>query len=130
VKSGTDAEQAVVEVLSALTVAWNDHDATEYARLFAPDATYVTRSGVLWRGRPAIEEGHAEAFVGPLADATVTLVPTDVIVVAPAVVVVHAAISLRAGEEPLKALTTFVLVENQGEWRIQTAHTTEISTIN
>jgi uncharacterized protein (TIGR02246 family) len=57
---------SVEDALTRLAVAWNDGDATAYADLFTPDATYVIFDGTVVRGRTAIEEGHRALFAGPL----------------------------------------------------------------
>jgi uncharacterized protein (TIGR02246 family) len=57
---------SVEDVLTRLAAAWNDGDATAYADLFTPDATYVVFDGTVVRGRAAIEEGHRALFAGPL----------------------------------------------------------------
>ena len=48
------ARDDIAELFVALEAAWNEADASAYARLFAAEATYVTRGGAIWRGRPAI----------------------------------------------------------------------------
>ncbi|MHA6616802.1 SgcJ/EcaC family oxidoreductase [Pseudonocardia sp. DLS-67] len=57
---------SVEDTLTSLAAAWNDGDATSYAELFTPDATYVIFDGTVVRGRTAIEEGHRALFAGPL----------------------------------------------------------------
>lgn len=57
---------SVEDTLTRLAAAWNDGDATAYADLFTPDATYVVFDGTVVRGRTAIEEGHRALFAGPL----------------------------------------------------------------
>ena len=53
-------------LVEAIERAWNAGDVKTYARLYAHDAAYLTRAGVLWTGRKAIERGHAAAFRGEL----------------------------------------------------------------
>ena len=56
----------IVALTGAIERVWNAGDVKSYARLYARDATYVTRAGILWKGRKAIERGHAAAFRGDL----------------------------------------------------------------
>jgi uncharacterized protein (TIGR02246 family) len=39
--------------------AWNSHDMKEFASLFHEDGVWVLWTGDVWKGRNAIEEGHA-----------------------------------------------------------------------
>ena len=39
--------------------AWNSHDMRAFASLFHEDGTWVLFTGEVWKGRAAIEEGHA-----------------------------------------------------------------------
>jgi uncharacterized protein (TIGR02246 family) len=57
---------SVEDALTRLAATWNDGDATAYADLFTPDATYVVFDGTVVRGRAAIEDGHRALFAGPL----------------------------------------------------------------
>jgi len=40
--------------------AWNSHDMKEFASLFHEDGVWVLWTGDVWKGRNAIEEGHAD----------------------------------------------------------------------
>jgi uncharacterized protein (TIGR02246 family) len=39
--------------------AWNTHDMSAFARLFHEDGVWILWTGEVWKGRTAIEEGHA-----------------------------------------------------------------------
>ena len=56
----------IVALAEAIERAWNVGDVKSCARLYARDAEYLTRAGILWEGRTAIERGHAAAFRGDL----------------------------------------------------------------
>lgn len=122
--------EEIAAVLSAIEAAWNAGDARAYARLFAPDAVYVTRVGAIWYGRPAIEEGHGRALAGPLAGTTISLRPTHISVPAASVVVAQVDIELSSDAALIKAVTTFVLGLDSGQWRIVAAHTSESASVH
>jgi uncharacterized protein (TIGR02246 family) len=56
----------ITAVLTRLAAAWNAGDGTAYGAEFAEDATYVTFTGEVLRGRTAIAEVHQFLFDGPL----------------------------------------------------------------
>ncbi len=39
--------------------AWNSHDMRAFANMFHEDGVWVLWTGAVWKGRAAIEEGHA-----------------------------------------------------------------------
>ncbi len=123
-------QDEVVGVLRRMEAAWNSGDATEYARLFAADAVYVTRSGELWQGRPAIEEGFAAALSGPLADTMVALRPAHVAFPALSVAVVIATVELSSETAATRAIATFILTLNGSEWSILAAQAGEIAAVH
>jgi len=54
-----DREQ-ITAMLARWEAAWNTHDMAAFASLFHDDGVWVLWTGAVWRGRRAIEEGHAE----------------------------------------------------------------------
>jgi len=120
----------IAQVLSAIEDAWNEADAAAYARLFAADAVNVTRGGVIWRGRPAIEEGHAKALAGPLADSMLSLRPTHIIFPASSIAIAHVEMELSSDDSIVRAVTTFVLSLNAERWTIIAAHTSEVTWVH
>jgi uncharacterized protein (TIGR02246 family) len=115
---------SVEDALTRLAAAWNDGDATAYADLFTPDATYVVFDGTVVRGRTAIEEGHRALFAGPLrgfrmeppAAAPVRYLGPDV-----AHVLATGDTRPPGQEEPAPdraSVVSFVLVRHDDDWRI------------
>jgi uncharacterized protein (TIGR02246 family) len=116
---------SVEDALTRLAAAWNDGDATAYADLFTPDATYVIFDGTVVRGRVAIEEGHRALFAGPLRGFKMEPPATSVPVryLSPDVAHVLVAGGTRPpGREELPpdraSVVSFVLVRDDGGWRI------------
>jgi len=54
-----DAE-AITAILREWEDAWNRHDMRAFANLFHEDGIWLLWTGQVWKGRQAIEEGHAE----------------------------------------------------------------------
>ena len=54
----TDREQ-ITGILDSWEKAWNSHDMRALAALFHEDGIWILWTGEVWKGRTAIEEGHA-----------------------------------------------------------------------
>jgi uncharacterized protein (TIGR02246 family) len=116
---------SVEDTLARLAAAWNDGDATAYAGLFTPDATYVIFDGTVVRGRAAIEEGHRALFAGPLRgfrmDPPTAAVPVRYLTPDTAHVLVTGG-TRPPGQEEVPAdrasVVSFVLVRDEDDWRI------------
>lgn len=55
-KADRDQLTAIVEKWEK---AWNSHDMKAFASLFHEDGVWILWTGDVWKGRKAIEEGHA-----------------------------------------------------------------------
>jgi uncharacterized protein (TIGR02246 family) len=51
--------QEIEGLLKKVEDAWNSHDMRAFANLFHEDGVWVLWTGDVWKGRVAIEEGHA-----------------------------------------------------------------------
>ena len=52
-------EQLVRGLAAQFERAWNSHDMNAFANLFHEDGVWILWTGDVWKGRKAIEEGHA-----------------------------------------------------------------------
>ncbi|MGA8144518.1 MAG: SgcJ/EcaC family oxidoreductase [Candidatus Acidiferrales bacterium] len=129
-KAGAD-KNGVVELVAAIERAWNLGDVKSYARLYAEDAEYLTRAGILWSGRKAIERGHAAAFRGDLKGSTLKIGVKRIRIFKPGAAAAWCAIELTEGGgkrgRKIRAVTTFALRKNRGRWEIEAARTRKIS---
>jgi uncharacterized protein (TIGR02246 family) len=58
--SGTGADRAqIMAMIDSWEKAWNGHDMHAFASLFHEDGVWILWTGEVWKGRTAIEEGHA-----------------------------------------------------------------------
>jgi uncharacterized protein (TIGR02246 family) len=115
------------------THAWNAHDTTALARLFAEDADFVNVVGIWWRDRRAIEEAHAFAHRTFFRDSLLQI--DDVVVkrLLPDLATVHATWTLSGQEEPdvsvgapRRGILLFVAAQEHDGWLIRTAQNTDI----
>ena len=49
----------IAAILARWQEAWNQHDMHAFASQFYEDAVWVLWTGEVWKGRKAIEQGHA-----------------------------------------------------------------------
>ena len=56
--TAADREQ-IMAIIASWEKAWNSHDMRAFGTLFHDDGVWVLWTRLVWKGRPAIEEGHA-----------------------------------------------------------------------
>ena len=57
----TTDRQQIMAIIQKIEDAWNGHDMHALANLFHEDGIWVVFTGTVYKGRAAIEEGHAKA---------------------------------------------------------------------
>lgn len=119
----------IVALAGAIERAWNAGDVKSYARLYALDASYVTRAGIVWKGRKAIERGHAAPFRGDLKGTVLKIRIKRLRFLTPKTAVAHCAVELsevaRRRVRKIHAITRFELRKNGTHWEIAAARTRE-----
>ena len=122
-RSQDEAEIRGVE--TAFEAAWNHHDMHAFARICAEDADFVNVLGWWWKGRPQIEQKHAEAHAFMFRDSTLTHDDVQVRFLTPEIAVVHVRWSLIGHKipngnpgQPRKGIDTQVLQKRAGKWVI------------
>jgi uncharacterized protein (TIGR02246 family) len=128
------SEPRVRETLDRVAAAWNAGDATAYGEEFTPDATYVVFNGTVLRGRQSIVDTHRWLFDGPLKGSQLGSPSTgddgtSIRFLRPDVAHVITVGAVRpAGAAAVTAdrdsVPSYVLVEDDGRWRIAAFHNT------
>jgi len=60
VSAGNKADRdQLTAIIDKWEKAWNSHDMHAFASLFHEDGVWILWTGEVWKGRNAIEEGHA-----------------------------------------------------------------------
>jgi uncharacterized protein (TIGR02246 family) len=120
----------IASLIRSIEMAWNRGDVKSYARLYAGDAEYLTRGGVHWSGRKAIERGHAAAFRGALKGSVLKIRAKRIRFFRSGTAVAQCSIELsERGEKrahKIRGVTIFGLRKNRGRWEIVAARTREI----
>jgi uncharacterized protein (TIGR02246 family) len=126
-----DAADALDEIVTAFTAAWNRHDMEAFAALFHEDATFVNIRGALWRGRDAIRDMHKQIHSTFYRTSQVAQEVEDVRVLAPTVALGHVRGELGGDERfpdtVKQTRMTLVIQERNGRWLIAEGHNTEIA---
>ncbi|HXP70198.1 MAG TPA: SgcJ/EcaC family oxidoreductase [Candidatus Dormibacteraeota bacterium] len=121
----------IVGLMNAIEGAWNAGDVKSYARLYALDAAYMTRAGILWKGRKVIERGHAGAFQNDLKGTVLKIRVKRLRFLTAKNAVAHCAVELSGGTQRgahmVRGVTRFELRKNRTRWEIVAARTREIS---
>ncbi|MBA4855904.1 SgcJ/EcaC family oxidoreductase [Nocardia farcinica] len=128
-ETGTaESLRGVCTTLTAMTEAWNRHDATAFGAVFTENATYTTYLGTHYRGRADLTAAHEALFDGFLAGTKLADAFLDARFFGDDVAVVTSRGDTYTGERPtdLGKTQTYTMVrEADGAWRIASFHNTQ-----
>ena len=124
-------EAAARGVAAEWQASWNAHDMSRLAALFTDDADLVTVAATHLKGRAEIERTHAAMHKTQFQASVWTNGEPALQLLSPDWALVHLAWSVRGDfdadgtpREPRSGLFTWVLVLQQGLWRIRVAQNT------
>jgi len=124
----TEPQALATEFYAAITAAWNAADGSAYGAQFAEIADFVDIRGDRHHGAAAIGAGHQAIFDTIYLGSNLHAEVEQARLIAPGVVVAHAATAMHAPTGPLQgvnnARSTVVLVEQGGEWKATAFHNT------
>jgi uncharacterized protein (TIGR02246 family) len=112
---------------------WNRHDMTAHVALFHPDADFVNVLGRRMHGRTEIDAIHQRLHRTIFRNSALRSEGHTVRFLTPAIAIVHLNWEMTGAEglpgwqpaEVRHGLMTWVLVEEDGKWRIVAAHNTD-----
>jgi uncharacterized protein (TIGR02246 family) len=129
--------QAIHEVFSALSHAWQQGNGKAYSEIFTPDADYVTFFGQHLKGRSEIDHAHQALWNGPLRGSRLIADSNDMKLrfLTPELAIAHAtgAVMMRWQKKApasRDSINTNVLVKQNGEWKIAAFHNCRIKKFN
>ena len=121
----TTDEDAIRDVEHRQELAWNRHDAGDYANLFAEDGDVVNVLGWWWQGRSEVQAKLSDAFAWVFRDSTLTIHEVHIRFLDPATAVVHvpwtldgAKVPPGAPAPPRQGIQLQVLRKVEGQWLI------------
>ncbi len=118
---------SVRDTIRKLASACNEGDVEALAELFIEQAEFVDVRGFLWKGREKVAQAFA-AVHAPGSGGTVPNASPDICMLAPNAALVHLAWEKADQKpEPRGVHTMLVMTEVNGQWRVRSAQSTEVS---
>lgn len=116
------AQGQVMAAMAASAAGWNAGDLDRFMAVYADDATYVTKDGVL-RGKPAIADRYRPSFTGNgNARGRLSFEPVAFRTVGPAQQLLIARWRLNGGAKEESGMTTLLWERRPAGWRIVADH--------
>jgi uncharacterized protein (TIGR02246 family) len=118
-------EAAVMAALEASAAGWNAGSLDRFMSVYADDATFVTESGAIARGRDAIAANYAPSFTGDgNARGRLSFEPLSYRQLSRdhAVLTARWTLTPPEGAKPETGLTTVVFARQRGGWKIVADH--------
>ena len=123
-----DDRAAIERLVHQLEAAWNAMDGAAFAAPFADDADFVNVRGEHFRGRPAIEAGHAGIFGSVYAASVNEYTVEAARLLRPEVALVHVRSQLEVPGGPLagrhRARFSLLCTREARGWEIAAFHNT------
>jgi uncharacterized protein (TIGR02246 family) len=126
-------EQAIRQIETRWEMAWNRHDITAMASLFAPEADAVNLAGEWFKGREAFERSLESLHSGKVKESLWQTQDIDVKFLTPEIAIVHVHFSSHGDRNPdgsqmppRKGIFTRVEVKRDGHWLILASQATNV----
>ena len=123
-------EAAIRAIVTRLQDSWNAGDSKAWAAPFAEDADYVVVNGMRIKGREVIESGHRGIFDTIYKGSHISASPASVRFIRDDVAIVHVEWHLKFNEggtpREIKAMNSFIVTKEKGQWSITAFHNTPI----
>jgi len=122
---GRDDEDAIRKVIGVMTEEFNNHDAKAAAKMYEPDARFVTVRGEVMNGQPAIEKGLGSILGSRARNASQRTLDVAVRFLRPDIALVHVTnelsglVALDGQVLPIhQELSLRVFVKEADVWRV------------
>lgn len=126
----SDREQ-ITAILRSWEEAWNSHDMHAFANLFHEDGVWVLWTGAVWKGRAAIEEGHAAVHKTVFRNSIQRERLEELTFVGPDAAVVRFFSTLtgdeRSPDKVIRSRKMLVVTKRKGNWRIGWGQNTRLA---
>src|SRR5262245_3258873 len=121
----------IAALLRSWEQAWNIHDMHAFANLFHEDGVWVLWTGAVWKGRAAIEEGHAAVHKTVFRNSIQRERLEELTFVGPDAVVVRFFSTLtgdeRAPDKVIRSRKVLIVTKRNGNWRIGWGQNTRLA---
>jgi uncharacterized protein (TIGR02246 family) len=129
-----DDAMELQKTVTALSEAWNSHDAAAFASLFHDDADFTNVFGMTASGRDGVERFHAPLFATIFRNTRFNVEAIRMRHIRPDVVLMDMRWNMSGAEDRAKkpwpdrqGLMTAVMTPRNGGWAIAVMHVVEFS---
>jgi uncharacterized protein (TIGR02246 family) len=127
--SAADREQ-ITAILAQWENAWNTDDMTAFASLFHEDGVWVLWTGDVWKGRRAIEDGHAAVHKTIFRNSNQYEHLEELTFVGTEAAIVRFCSILTGSEQsptiPIRSRKFIVITKRQGIWKMSWGQNTRL----
>lgn len=129
--SNSSDRQQIVGIVERWEEAWNSHDMRALANLFHEDGIWILWTGDVWKGRPAIEEGHAAVHKTVFRDSIQRERLEELTFVGPDAAVVRFYSTLAGDERTPDKITRsrkiLIVTKRGGTWKVGWGQNTRLA---
>ena len=129
--SDTSDREQITAIIRGWEKAWNSHDMHAFANLFHEDGVWVLWTGAVWKGRAAIEEGHAAVHKTVFRNSVQKKRIDEMTFVGPDAAVVRLYSTLagdeRAPDKVIRSRNLLVITKRAGVWKIGWGQNTRLA---
>ncbi len=125
--------QSVQNLLSALSKAWNMHDAKAFSMLFAEDADFTDLSGMSAHDRTEIEKFNVKPFATWFRNSTLKITDKKIRFITADIIAVDASWEMTGSQSPdgkeillRKGLFNFIMTRGDDQWFITVIHNMDL----
>jgi uncharacterized protein (TIGR02246 family) len=123
--------EAITAILREWEDAWNRHDMRAFASQFHEDGIWILWTGQVWRGRQAIEDGHAEVHRTVFRNSVQREQLEELAFVGPDAAVVRFYSTLtgdtRAPDRLIKSRKILIVTRRDDGWKVQWGQNTRFA---
>ena len=129
--SSTNDEKQIADILKKWEDAWNTHDMSAYASLYHDDGVWILWTGNVWKGRQAIEEGHAAVHKTIFRNSVQRENLEELKIVTPNTAIVRFCSILTGSDQApngvIRSRKFLVLTKRENEWKISWGQNTRLA---
>ncbi len=126
-----DDEKQIAEILRKWEDAWNTHDMSAYASLYHDDGMWVLWTGDVWKGKQAIEEGHAAVHKTTFRNSVQRENLEELKIIAPNTAIVRFCSILTGTDQApngvIRSRKFLVLTKRDNAWKISWGQNTRLA---
>ena len=121
----------VTAIVDEWEKAWNSHDMHAFANLFHEDGVWILWTGDVWKGRNAIEEGHAAVHKTVFRDSIQRERLEELTFVGPDAAVIRFYSTLtgdeRAPGKTIRSRKILIVTKRAGAWKVGWGQNTRLA---